>query len=457
MNRESSQDISSPNGGSIKSPNGRYRTNGSSTLMNADGHIMYRRSPSLHQPSLTQQQQQLNSYETVGTSPSAATSFNSDGANDNIISLEDDSNISELSQKFELLRRQVDVLTENQSDQDERYRRSRQENDILLNKIHNLEDQLRDLELSSETRAKEDEKRFREAMAKQTNTQQECEQHMQNVIQLQQDICKLQSDLLKSELSVKSLKGDIDKLENELQKKNSELVDQDNEIHKYKLLIANLKEEEARKDNIISILNEEIEEISNDRSRYKENNIHRTDELYSSTNDQSPPDTSKNRRFCSSRRTSVTSGFEDEFYASVNSRALKDIDGLEMSLTKLREENNHLKSTNEELQAQLLNAQLEEGRFLVQEGNKSYSLADEMGDIDVQKLMKALKEQQEVNARLRKYMDEILLKIVEKNPEILDKTVTHQTDRSKNSNIPTKQRRNLTENLTSQTNQDSQL
>ena len=103
-------------------------------------------------------------------------------------------------------------------------------------------------------------------------------------------------------------------------------------------------------------------------------------------------------------------------------KTLKDFDVLEANLDKLRADNQRLKDTNEDLQAQLLNFQLEEGRSLIQDGNKSYSLADELGDIDVHKLMEALKDQQKVNARLKRYIDEILLKIVENNPEILDKT-----------------------------------
>lgn len=405
--------------------------------MNVDGQIMYRRSPSTQQSSLTNQQQP-QSYETGGTSPSASASFHSDGLSEIATLYDDEGHINDLSQKFEQLRRKVDVLTENQADQDEKYKRSRQENDILLNKIHSLEDQLRDLEFTSETRAKEDERRFKEAMAKQLKIQQECEQQIQNIYQLQQDICRLQSDLIKSELSIKTLRSDKEKLELELQEKNTELQEQDSEIHKLRLTIKDLQEEETRKDNIISILNEELEDSSFNGSHRREDSSDNCGVITipSEQLSQSPGQ----RRFCSSRRTSVTSGFDDELYNHANSRALKDIDGLETNLCKLKEENSQLKSVNEELQAQLLNAQLEEGRCLVQETNKSYSLADEMGDIDVHRLMKALNEQQEDNARLIKYIDEILLKIVERNPEILDKTVTQDNQaKEANENIPNEQ------------------
>lgn len=396
--------------------------------MNGNGQIVYRRSPIPNQ-----QQHQPSSFDTL----SIPTSYNSEEISETINSFEDDdSNISDLNQKFEQLQRQIEVLTLTQTTQDERYKRSRQENDALLSRVHGLEDQLRELEFSSEARAKEDEKRFKEAMARQVKVQSlECEQHLHANFLLQQELFKLKNDLIKSEALVKTLRSEKETLESELQEKNSELISTDEELHKLKLLVKSLKDEENVKSNIISILNEELE-VSQTRSQR---------ELHQQFNDSIDVGSSSGNSFhaghnqsspklrsTSSRRSSVTSGYGDEFNLSsantntalANNKALKDIDGLEVSLSKVREENSRLREENEELQAQLLNFQLEEGRSLVQEGNKSYSLADEMGDIDVQRLMKALKEQQDDNARLRKYMDDILLKIVDKNPEILDRTMS---------------------------------
>lgn len=411
--------------------------------MNENGQLVYRRSPIPQQTS----QQQPQSFDTLG-SPSQ-TSYNSEEISENINSFEEEDNINELSQKIDLLQRQIEVLTETQTTQDERYKRSRQENDALLSRIHGLEDQIREIELSSDARAKEDEKRFRETMAKQIKTQsQECEQHLHANFLLQQDLFALKNDLSKSESLIKALRNEKEALELELQDKNNELVNLDEEISKLKLLVKNLKDEESVKSNLISILNEELGDSHNRSSRDQLNQNSNNDMQlrdqqlstgnhsnisndYSNDYDQSPK-----QRVSSSKRSSVNSGFDDSLFSNsttANNKALKDIDGLEMSLSKLRDENKKLKETNEELQAQLLNLQLEEGRSLVQEGNKSYSLADEMGDIDVQRLMKALKEQQDDNMRLRKYMEEILLKIVDNNPEILDKTIS-QTDVGSSSN-----------------------
>lgn len=435
--------------------------------MNGSGELIYRKSPisqnhyqqtsQLHQNSpatsgLGSSSANTNSsisssggvnknYYTLG-SPSIATSYNSEDVSDllNSSSLDDHVNnahyINEsLCLKVEQLQRQIDQLSEIQTSQDERYKRTKQENDDLLSKIHCLEDQLRELEVNSDDRAREDERRFKETMAKQMKLKsEECEQHLNNNYQLQQEIIALQKDLMKSETQIRIIRSEKVKLETELSEKNLELTSLDEEIHKLKLVVKQLKDEESVKSNLINILNEEL---TDNQNRSQQANISSTSTTYNNNQSSTPRQqrsVTGGGGSSSSRRSSVTSGFggDSEHHANqhMSSNQLRDIDVLEANLDKLRDENRHLKEVNEELQAQLLNVQLEEGRSLIQEGNKSYSLADEMGDIDVSKVMEALKEQQEDNARLRKYMDDILLRIVEKNPEILERTITTGTTSS---------------------------
>lgn len=341
----------------------------------------------------------------------------------------DQKDINNLSLKFEKLQHQIEILNETQTSQDERYKKSKQENDFLLNRIHSLEDQLRELEVNSELRSKEDERKFKETMAKQMKTKSlECEQHLHSNYLFQQEIFKLKTDLLKSDQVIQKLRSEKEELESELNEKQGELSELDEELHKLKLLVKNLKQEESVKSNIISILNEQLE-VSQNRSHQSDQLQHQLNnsfnDSYSHNNHQSSP----RQRSSSSRRSSVTSGYggfnnngHDDDVLNSSKATIKDFDGLETSLNKLKEENKRLKEANEELQAQILNIQLEEGRSLVEEGNKSYSLADELGDIDVTRLMKALKEQQDDNIRLRKYMDDILSRIVDKHPEILEKS-----------------------------------
>jgi len=417
----------------------------SSSLMNGNGELLVRRSPVSHLHHSNSQQHSSNisgtsvaglvnsngkNYYTLG-SPSITTSYNSEDTSDllNSSSLDDyGSNLNEaLCSKIEQLQKQIESLTETQLAQEERFKRSKQENEDLLNRIHNLEDQLRELEINSEQRAQEDERRFKETMARQMKAKfQECEQHLNANYLLQQDVTTLQKDLMKSESQLRLVRSEKEKLEVELNEKNNEIASLDEEIHKLKLLVKHLKDEESVKSNLINILNEEL--VDNQK---------RSQQLEVTSTGQQNRDNeaslkSNNQRDLSSsstRMTSVTtSGFDDSETQQPHNQSqkqikLEDIDLLEESLSKLKDENRQLKERNEELQAQLLNIQLEEGRCLIQEGNKSYSLADELGEIDVHKLMEALKEQQDDNARLRKYIDNMLLKVVDTIPELLEKTI----------------------------------
>ncbi|CAI9723695.1 family-interacting 4A-like isoform X6 [Octopus vulgaris] len=85
----------------------------------------------------------------------------------------------------------------------------------------------------------------------------------------------------------------------------------------------------------------------------------------------------------------------------------------------LRQENRTLRDSNDDLNVQLLNRCMEEGRRLLKY-NGAISLADEIDNLSKEELMNALKEQQDVNDRLKKYVDKIILKILEKNQSLLE-------------------------------------
>lgn len=408
------------NGSGRNSGVGVGGSSSSSSLMNGNGELVFRRSP-VSSAQLTHLNQ---SYYTLGN-PSISTSYNSEEISENIHSslFDEDGNLNEsLSVKVEELQRQVQLLTDLQTSQDDRYRRTKQENDDLLGRIHLLEDQLRELEINSEDRSREEEKRFKETMAKQMKLKsEECEQHLQANYQLQQEIIALQKDLIKSETTIRALKSEKQALEADLSEKTNELNTLDEEIHRLKLLIKQMKDEEHVKSNLINILNEELEENSLHRSHGEQHaNLSSSSSSVHHNNNHSHV-LSPKQRSSSSRRSSTTSGYGDELSSSqaANVKAQKDFDVLEADLSKLRHDNKVLKDMNEELQAQLLNVQLEEGRSLIQQGDKTYSLADELGDIDVNKLMEALKDQQEANVRLRQYTEKLLSRIMEKDISIL--------------------------------------
>lgn len=92
---------------------------------------------------------------------------------------------------------------------------------------------------------------------------------------------------------------------------------------------------------------------------------------------------------------------------------------MEGEIRVLRDQNKRYKENNEELQAQLVSKSLEEGRTLLNHANNN-SLAAEFEAMSENEMRKALQDQQDVNIHLRKYIDSVLLNIMEKYPELLE-------------------------------------
>jgi len=87
----------------------------------------------------------------------------------------------------------------------------------------------------------------------------------------------------------------------------------------------------------------------------------------------------------------------------------------------LKQDNNDLRETCDELQAQLFSRDLEKGRTLLNDHPATNSLAAEFEFMSQDDARTKLREQQEVNAQLRSYIEGILLNIVENQPSLLER------------------------------------
>jgi len=92
---------------------------------------------------------------------------------------------------------------------------------------------------------------------------------------------------------------------------------------------------------------------------------------------------------------------------------------MEAEIRVLRDQNKRYKESNEELQAALVSKSLEEGRTLLND-TQDKSLAAEFDAMSENEMRKALQDQQDVNTHLRKYIDSVLLNIMDKYPELLE-------------------------------------
>ncbi|XP_005853062.1 PREDICTED: rab11 family-interacting protein 4-like [Myotis brandtii] len=84
------------------------------------------------------------------------------------------------------------------------------------------------------------------------------------------------------------------------------------------------------------------------------------------------------------------------------------------------QENHKLRDQNDDLNGQILSLSLYEAKNLFATQTKAQSLASEIDTASRDELMEALKEQEEINFRLRQYMDKIILAILDHNPSILE-------------------------------------
>lgn len=333
--------------------------------------------------------------------PATSSSFNSSGRSSNCddgeivdhqsdTSLEDD--VIDLNNKVQQLQEQVGVLVENQATTDDKYTRVKKDNATLTARIHMLEEHIRELEGRGEERLAEEQRRNKDIVQR---------LEREKTLELENFAIKLQTAerehrALLEEAS--SLRGQVEKVRDEKIRVEEQLVEVQNLLSIEQRKLREIEETRLR----------EAEEwrIENDRSRGLVEEM--TKEIEELRRNQS-----EINRKNEDRGIEIDDGFE--VLGDMSAR----ISELETELRVLREENRHFQESNEELQAQMLNKGLEEGRNLL--NNQSHnSLAAEFEAMSENEMRKALKDQQDVNIHLRSYIDNVLLNIMDKYPELLE-------------------------------------
>ncbi|XP_013777074.1 rab11 family-interacting protein 4A-like isoform X2 [Limulus polyphemus] len=295
-------------------------------------------------------------------------------------SLEED--VLDLNDKVQILQQQVTDLTENQTNNDDRYSKVKQENSTLMSRIHSLEEQIKELELRSEDRVKDEEARMKELMARlERDKAAEIEQYTNRLYSLQQEHLGLKEDVIKLKNHVDRLKQEKSAVQEELAESTSQLISLREEHQKLLERTRREREEinEEKKVNsqLLQQYNIELDELR----RFKQENTKQP-------------------------QTSILLELPVQYQE------------LEEDMRKLKEENKYLLESNEELQAQILNSRLEQGRTLIHQGQES--LAVEFDNLSKDQVMEALQEQKEVNTKLRRYIDGILLNVLEHYPQLLE-------------------------------------
>ncbi|XP_041987477.1 rab11 family-interacting protein 4-like isoform X3 [Aricia agestis] len=302
------------------------------------------------------------------------------------VSLEED--VQGLNYKVQLLQQQVTTLADTQSSADERYARAKADNAVLQAKVNMLDEQIREIECRCEERIAEEQRRCRDAILR---------------VERERDaqIAVLNDRLASAEAEASDLKQEVGRLRGvaETLRANAEAC------------ATRVREaQEAAQESATALT----------AAREAER---------------------KERDAATEARAALALAHAELRALSAAPPPAPDprLDELRQELTLLRTQNKSLTEAQEELQAQILTRGVEEGRSLLDGVSgplvATNSLAHELSQmsddepvgstqsdhsIEMEKLQKALKEQQDVNVQLRNYIDGILLSIVENYPQLLE-------------------------------------
>lgn len=215
----------------------------------------------------------------------------------------------------------------------------KQENSTLLSKVHLLEEQLRDIEIQSEESRKLEHKRIRDSMARlEREKSLETEKYVNRIFLLQQELHEAKESARKYQVSVDKMREERDRLHDLITGKEEEMEQLLQELERVREAVRRFREEEMSRTRLCNVLQAELNDLKQVRNHQM-------------------------------------MGCTKEDYSMSESK----LSELELTLTSLRIDNNNLREANEELQAQLLNSRLEEGRCLIRNGERvTTSLADEL-------------------------------------------------------------------------------
>eukprot|EP00092_Neocalanus_flemingeri_P097721 GFUD01124587.1.p1 GENE.GFUD01124587.1~~GFUD01124587.1.p1 ORF type:complete len:360 (+),score=158.63 GFUD01124587.1:182-1261(+) len=312
---------------------------------------------------------------------------------DDVIVRHEDGDIEEdvldLSIQVQQLQQQVDVLAESQLSTDDLYVRAKQDNAGLNTRIFMLEEQTRELEGKGEEKVKDEQKRHNDLMVRVERMKNlEIENYTIRLQNMERENMLLVTEVTSLKQQVERIRIEKDEIGENLGHTQALLL---REQEQHMMLQESKVNEEAErsKEKLANsqIVQEKIEEIRDLRQSIAEQN---------------------NAEPCKH----VESGMEvpDEISAHVREK--------ETEIRAVRRENQKLTENNEELQAQLLNRQVREGRSLL--AGPQGSLAADMGTMTDEQLRKSLSEQKDINLHLQTYIDSVLLNIMERYPELLE-------------------------------------
>ncbi|XP_076074194.1 rab11 family-interacting protein 4B-like isoform X3 [Mytilus galloprovincialis] len=298
-----------------------------------------------------------------------------------------DGNFQHLNDRVQFLEKQLTNLSEEKSNTDGAHYKLKDENSVLMERIHMLEEQVKDVEVKSDERVSDEQKKYKDILSRQ---EREKSEQMEYFTQRLQNLEK-ENELLKMENP--RLRGEIDRLKIE----KLELEDK----------ITELQVEYS------SVMNENSDlKLKFDRERETTGQL--LDELGKELGELRQYKIEAEVRPRRDSQIQVQGR-----YQTLQTEIHRLKEALTVEWNSLSQENRGLLELNEDLNAQLLSRCISEGRNLT-EGSQEQSLASELEHLTKTELMGKVQEQERELLRLKQYIDKILLAILEKNPSILE-------------------------------------
>ncbi|XP_066910168.1 rab11 family-interacting protein 3-like isoform X2 [Clytia hemisphaerica] len=275
-----------------------------------------------------------------------------------------------LSEEIKKLSSQLTIMKMDQDDHDDKQKRMREENRMLMNKINALEEQLHDQKNHSQVTVQEESQKYRKELQKVQRD------HTENIDRLQIKLEEAEGHIE----NLKSVEPMLRKeIENSLEERRlaqqkienlqAELIEKEKEIehYKYKLKVKtdDLEREQHERVEEVMILTHEIENL-----KYMKN--------------------------------AAISQYDEH-------------EDLLKQMEIIKKENNNLRTAQDDLRNQMF----EQNTKIEME--KTHTLADELQTADKTDVLDALRAEENENHRLKQYVDQLLILIMQSDPMLLEK------------------------------------
>ncbi|XP_035516462.1 rab11 family-interacting protein 4B isoform X3 [Morone saxatilis] len=293
----------------------------------------------------------------------------------------------------------------------------KQENTQLVHRVNELEEQLKDQETRAEQNLQEELRRHREAyskMERDKNTQIEL---------LTNRVKHLEEENNDIAVNMCRLKSQTEKLDEEKQRMTDKLEDTSlrlkDEMDLYRKMMDKLRQNRHQFQKEKDAMQELIEDLRRELEHLQ---------LFKLETERPGRGRSSSSGLADFNSRTREVELEHEVKRLKQRFVSQDFlppefQHLVLSGARLRPglmENQKLREQNDELNGQILSLSLYEAKTLFATQTKAQSLAAEIDNASRDQLMEALKEQEEINIRLRQYMDKIILSILDHNPSILE-------------------------------------